>query len=249
MNMTLTQPKRGEAGTSQAGMIVIPAGEFVMGDSEGEAEGPAHTVFLNAFSIDENPVTNQEFARFVQETGLTTTATLAGRQDWTAHAGPGRDQHPVVLVSWSDAEAYAHWAGKRLPTEAEWEKAARGGLVGRQFPWGDEMPTERHVNWNRTYNAGGELPTTAAGTFPPNSFGVRDMAGNVWEWCDDWYSDSTYTAEPRHNPTGPESGTYRVRRGASWNIREAFRLRCGNRGAMPPDSYHSNLGFRCACSR
>jgi formylglycine-generating enzyme required for sulfatase activity len=236
--------KTGEALSSPTGMVRIPAGEFIMGDDEGDAEGPAHAVFLDEYWIDANPVTNQEFARFIEATGFITTATMAGKQDWTTHAYPGRESHPVVLVSWTDAEAYAIWAGSKLPTEAQWEKAARGGLVGKRFPWGDDMPSENRVNWNRTY-VSGELPTSPITTFPPNALGVYDMAGNVWEWCHDWYSDDTYSAEPRRDPAGPAAGTYKARRGASWNVREAFRLRCANRGAMPPDSYHPNLGFRC----
>lgn len=233
---------------SQDNMILIPAGTFVMGSNEGEAEGPIHEVMVDNFWIDTTPVTNQQFADFFERTGYVTTATKERRQDWTTHAGAGRENHPVVLVSWFDAEAYARWAGKRLPTEAEWEKAARGGLVQKKYPWGDEAASTARVNWMQMYQTGESVPTTVVGSFPPNLFGIFDMAGNVWEWCRDWYDDHAYGEACRRNPSGPETGVYRVRRGASWNVRETFRLRCANRGAMLPQSYHPNLGFRCVRS-
>ncbi len=210
--------------------------------------GPAHDVVVDKFWIDTTPVTNRQFAEFIKDTGYITTATAERQPDWMTHACPGREEHPVVLVSWLDAEAYARWANKRLPTEAEWEKAARGGLSGKKYPWGDEAPAKDRVNWMQMHREGEGLPTTVVGTFPPNRFGIFDMVGNVWEWCQDWYDDDTYGKEGRRNPSGPETGIYRVRRGASWNVREAFRLRCTNRGAMPPKRYHPNLGFRCARS-
>jgi formylglycine-generating enzyme len=248
MNTLTSETKRDVDVAHDGQMVRVPTGEFVMGCDEGEAEKPAHSVVLDEFWIDAAPVTNAEFSRFIRESGYVTTATAARRQDWSSYARIERQRHPVVQVSWHDAAAYAQWAEKRLPTEAEWEKAARGGLVGQLFPWGDALPSAELVNWNRVCEDGAELPTTAVASFPPNAYGIYDMAGNVWEWCNDWYDDNAYASAERVNPSGPVTGTYRVRRGASWNVREAFRLRCANRGAMPPESYHPNLGFRCARS-
>lgn len=247
MNTINSEREPGEAVAPPSDMVRVPGGDFVMGSDEGEAEGPAHVVAVDEFWMDKTPVTNRDFACFIENTGYVTTATADKRSDWKTYAQPGRERHPVVLVSWHDAQAYALWANKRLPTEAEWEKAARGGLEGRQFPWGDSLPTHETACWDRAHK-GGELPTRPVGSYRPNGFGLFDMVGNVWQWCADWYSDDAYGPERRENPRGPLTGTYRVRRGASWNVREAFRLRCANRGAMPPDSYHPNLGFRCVVS-
>jgi len=252
------------AKTVPTGMVRIPAGAFRMGSEDGSpAERPVHEVWVDEFALDETPVTNEQFAAFVASTGHLTTLErllrIARREEgetslqgqsasaptWRTHATAGRAEHPVVLVSWHDADAYAKCAGKRLPTEAEWEKAARGGLNQKKFPWGDESPRGR-ARWEQVTVNFGLAPTSAVKSFDPNAFGVYDMAGNTWEWCLDWYSESYYALGASTNPGGPESGPYRVRRGASWNVREDFRLRCANRGAMPPDRSWPNLGFRCA---
>jgi formylglycine-generating enzyme required for sulfatase activity len=166
----------------------------------------------------------------------------------------------VLSVSWYDAVAFCKWRTAttgslfRLPTEAEWEKAARGGLEQKLFPWGDEIPhTGERACWHRWMYEIGTLPV---GSFAPNGYGLYDMAGNVWEWCSDWYADDYYASisesisesaseEVQKNPAGPETGTFKVRRGAGWNIGEPFRMRCANRGAMPAEQYWPNLGFRC----
>ncbi len=250
-----------------AGMVLIPTSDFLMGSDNGsEVEKPVHRIHVEAFYLDATPVTNRQFAAFVEATGYRTTAErlekivqmqeggvqlaeqLAGIS-WRTFATPDRQDHPVIYVSWHDAEAYAKWSGKRLPTEAEWEKAARGGLEGKLFPWGDEAPGEGFANWNRAQKDPQAVPpTTPVASFQSNGYGLHDMAGNVWEWCADWYLDPYYVLSPSENPKGPERGQYRVRRGASWNIREDFRLRCSNRGAMLPDRAWPNLGFRCAMS-
>ena len=244
-------------------MILIPAGDFLMGSEDGsEVEKPVHRVFLDSFHIDPTPVTNRQFAEFVDATGYRTTAeqlrSMVHLQEgeaeetkkcWHTYATLDRANHPVILVSWNDANAYAKWAGKRLPTEAEWEKAARGGHEGKKFPWGDDEPGLRYANWNRAQESSPLAPpTTDVRQFPPNDYGLHDAVGNVWEWCADWYFDPYYEVSSQRNPQGPERGQYRVRRGASWNVRETFRLRCANRGAMLPDHFWSNLGFRCAQS-
>lgn len=234
-------------------MVLIPAGSFLMGSESGsEFEKPVHGVYLDAYLIDATPVTNAQFEAFVKATGYCTTAEEreklepSEKPSWRTFASSDRKEHPVVCVSWYDAVAFAKNVGKRLPTEAEWEKAARGSLENRLFPWGDEQPAEGRTNWNQVQNGQSAPPTSAVRTYAPNKFGIYDISGNTWEWCEDWYMNEYYASSPDKNPRGPGVGHFRVRRGASWNVREAFRLRCANRGAMPPDSFWPNIGFRCA---
>jgi sulfatase modifying factor 1 len=242
-----------------SGMVIIPAGPFQMGDDAGgDFERPEHAVEISAYWLDQTPTTNAEFARFAAATGYVTAAERAreawGYADgrftavpglsWRSFAGLDRQDHPVVLVDWNDANAFALWASKRLPTEAEWEKAARGGLVGRLYPWGNDTPDRSQSNFAR--RAGLVPPTTPVKKYPSNGFGLFDMVGNVWQWCSDYYADSYLAHGPRHNPSGPIAGTHRVRRGGSWNVIQPFRLRCANRGAITPKAAYPNIGFRCA---
>lgn len=174
-----------------------------------------------------------------------------------SHLG-GRMDHPVTHVSWNDAAAFADWSGKRLPTEAEWEYAARGGRVQARYPWGDElMPQgEHHCNiWQGTFPddntaADGYLGTSPVGAFPANGYGLYDVAGNVWEWCADWFSPDYHVDGPRDNPTGPPSGEARVMRGGSYLCHDSYcnRYRVAARSANTPDSTTGNMGFRCAAS-
>lgn len=243
-------------------MVRVPAGRFIMGsDLGGEYEKPAHEVFLYDYWIDEKLVTNLDFARFAEETGYVTTAEKAGKGwgfhddkymdienlSWRSFATLGREDHPVVMMSWHDATAYATWAGKRLPTEAEWEKAARGGLVCSAYPWGNTEPTAENCGFGKKSHQ--EIPATGdVLAFNPNGYGLYGMVGNVWQWCSDWYEEDYYTKSPEQNPTGPDKGIYRVRRGGAWNVIQEFRLRCANRGAVAPDTVVPNMGFRCAAS-
>ena len=239
-------------------MKLIPAGKFLIGsEGWGEFESPIHEVFIDDFLIDETSVTNLEFSKFVQETNYKTDAEIKGSAigyenseikeilglTWKTYFTEERENHPVVLVSWNDASNFAKWAGKRLPTEAEWEKAARGGLEQKLYPWGDNEPLNSTCNWGKqTIN----LPlTTSVKTFAPNDFGLYDMAGNVWNWCADWFSENYYAEGNYNNPTGAASGDTKVRRGASFNIIQTFRLRCANRGAYDPNTFAINIGFRC----
>ncbi|MFC0105969.1 formylglycine-generating enzyme family protein [Kibdelosporangium aridum] len=263
------------------GMVLLPGGSFLMGtdDAEGfpeDGEGPVREVTLASFWIDAFAVSNERFARFVDDTGYVTDAERFGwsyvfagllpaalrrgapRPDeapwwcgvegayWRAPEGPGsgldgRADHPVVHVSWHDAVAYCRWAGTRLPTEAEWEYAARGGLVQRRYPWGDELTPDGEHRCNiwqgrfptRNTAEDGYRSTAPVDAFPPNGFGLYNMAGNVWEWCADaWRADHSA----------------KVMRGGSYLCHESYcnRYRVAARTSNTPDSTVGNLGFRCA---
>ncbi len=180
---------------------------------------------------------------------------------WSRPEGPqsdleGRADHPVVHVSWNDAGAYCVWAQKRLPTEAEWEYAARGGLEEKVFPWGDELePGGAHVMnvWQGVFPsentvADGYYGTCPSGAYPPNGYGLHNMTGNVWEWCSDWYSPDFHTREKRTDPHGPGRGSNRSTRGGSYLCHHSYclRYRVAARNSMEPDSSTGNTGFRCA---
>jgi sulfatase modifying factor 1 len=179
---------------------------------------------------------------------------------WRHPEGPhsdldGRLNHPVLHVSWTDAERFCAWAGKRLPTEAEWEYAARGGLEGCVFPWGDELEPggEHRMNvWQGTFAsentcADGYYGTCPAEAFPPNGYGLHNMTGNVWEWCADWFSPDFHTREKRTNPQGPGQGTRKTSRGGSYLCHHSYclRYRVAARNALEPESSTGNVGFRC----
>lgn len=180
--------------------------------------------------------------------------------DWRHPEGPDSDlaergQHPVLHVSWFDASAYCQWACRRLPTEAEWEFAARGGLVGQRYPWGNElMPNGEHrMNvWQGTFPTlntaeDGYIGTAPADAFPPNGYGLYNMTGNVWEWCADWFSATFHQHGPRDNPTGPPVGEQKVMRGGSYLCHRSycFRYRVAARSASTPESSTGNVGLRC----
>jgi formylglycine-generating enzyme required for sulfatase activity len=180
---------------------------------------------------------------------------------WRAPEGPGssiagREDHPAVHLSWNDAQAYCRWAGGRLPTEAEWECAARGGLVQQRYPWGSELTPggAHHCNlWQGRFPDHDTAEDGYAGTAPvdafaPNEFGLYNMSGNAWEWCADWFDRSFHARGPLDNPKGPESGTARVIRGGSYLCHESycFRYRVSARSCAPPDNGTGHLGFRLA---
>ncbi len=259
-------------------MVYVPAGEFLMGsaayDTEAENdEKPQHRVTLDAYWIDKTEVTNAQFARFVSETKYVTDGEKAGTgwayngsgweetngADWRHPEGPGtssQNEHPVVQVSWDDAVAYCAWAGRRLPSEAEWEKAARG-TDGRKYPWGNEFDGRRVNHCDRncplywketTYDDGYEF-TAPVGSYTAgvSPDGALDMAGNVWEWVADWYAADYYASSPATNPSGPASGDGRVLRGGSWN-NESTVVRSAFRSGFNPDVRGGSSGFRCARS-
>ena len=262
----------------KAGMIRIRAGRFTMGADRGADDArPVHPVTLDAFWMDEHEVTNAQFDRFVQATGHVTTAELAGRAlvfdprarqfrpvegaDWRHPAGPQttvawRGADPVVQVGWRDAQAYAAWAGKRLPTEAEWERAARAGLHQADYPWG-RLPGpgdhDRANCWQGRFPfhntaQDGYQGVAPVGSYPSNRFGLFDVAGNVAEWCADWYAQDHYQVSAPENPRGPDDGTQRVVRGGSWLSADnnGGHHRVWTRHKLPPGAGNNYTGFRCA---
>ncbi len=250
----------------------IAAGEFFMGAEDGEEdERPRHRTHVDAFAMGVCPVTNAEYAQFVRETGHPSPAVrrlplmvsgpleadfraLAAAYFWSNGTPPaGREHHPVTLVRFEDANAYCGWlagqTGKpiRLPTEAEWERGARGGLDGRQFPWGDTLDAGR-AHFLPAAGVKAERGTAPVGSYPANGFELRDMAGNVWEWVADWYGPNYYERAQYLNPQGPDTGLMRVVRGGAWVNAESKYLRCAYRHKIPPDSYAYSIGFRIAFS-
>lgn len=221
------------------GMVLIPAGEFEMGDhfDEGDSdELPVHTVYLDAFYVDVYEVTNAQYQEFMDATGHS-------EPRYWSNSTYNAPDYPVVGVYWHDAVAYAEWAGKRLPTEAEWEKAARGGLVGNRYPWGDDIS---HDDANY-YSTGGKdiwNGPSPVGSFAPNGYGLYDMVGDVYEWCADWYDGSYYANSPKQNPRGPDSDEFRVLRGGSW-YDTPFSLRVSLRLYLNPTRTLDLFGFRC----
>jgi formylglycine-generating enzyme required for sulfatase activity len=221
-------------------MIFIQGGMFEMGDGfedGGKDERPVHQVWVADFYMDATEVTVAQFRAFCEVTGH----RMPRQPDWS------KDDHPVVFVSWKDAITYAEWMGKRLPTEAEWEYAARNRGKEVKYPNGNTL-TSRDANY---YNPGspaedGYLHTAPVGSFPPNELGLYDMAGNVWEWCADWYDAGYYSKSPHRNPTGPAGGMYRVVRGGSWWSTTPELCRAANRNRNRPSAKGKVIGFRCA---
>ena len=226
-------------------MAYIPAGTFLMGSNEGnDNEKPVHKVYVDAFYIDKNEVTVEQYQNFLNAKG---------------HREPSKwkeqlqnPKHPVVYVGWNDAVAYAKWAGKRLPTEAQWEYAARGGNTGLdgkpryKYAWGNNA-THDKANYSGKEGKDQWEKTSPVGSFEPNGYGLYDMAGNVWEWCNDWYDANYYQNfknSTARNPEGPKSGDQRVLRGGSWDYIPDY-LRCALRYWYYPDYRIVDFGFRC----
>jgi formylglycine-generating enzyme required for sulfatase activity len=234
-----SQEKPALAQAQEGSMAVVPAGEFMMGSPTGDSdEQPAHKVYVDAFSMDVYEVTVGQYAAFLQAKAIDQPS------DWKTMNQPAHQKRPVANVDWADAVAYCKWAGKRLPTEAEWEKAARG-TDGRLYPWGNDPPTPLHANFGKTeWNNHGVL--TPVGTFEggKSPYGIYDMAGNVWEWVSDWYDYNYYKTSPSQNPTGPSMGGTKVIRGGAWNSNPRA-MRSANRSLISPTDQGLD-GFRCA---
>jgi formylglycine-generating enzyme required for sulfatase activity len=218
-------------------MVIIPEGWFWMG-SEGRYpwESPRHRVWLDSFEIARFPVTRREYAAFLAGTGQPEPA------GWNEPAFADRDQ-PVVGVNWFAAVSYCEWISRsegrsyRLPTEAEWEKACRGGLEGAEYAWGDEAPE------GFEYFGGRWTGPKRVGEWRPNGYGLWNIGDNVHEWCSDWYADDYYSSSPERNPAGPENGLRRVSRGGSWR-HQIKASRAAHRSSLPPSYAYTDYGFR-----
>lgn len=222
-------------------LVAIPGGEFWMGQDDGrDEERPAHAVSVPSFALCRFQATNADYEAFRLATGRL-PAPFAARAEFA------RPDQPVVAVSWFDAAAYCDWLSARtdrrlrLPTEAEWERAARGGLERKLYPWGNQPVVERE-NYDSRWQQGPE----PVGASAPNGFGLCDMCENVHEWCADWYDPLYYAVSPRQDPRGPDHGLRRASRGGSW--RHHIKIaRCAARSSIPPSFCYADYGFRVAC--
>lgn len=214
--------------------VLIPAGEFLMGSPEGVGTSdqyPQHMVYVDSYYIDKHEVTVGQYKDFAKDTG----------RQMRGQPLRSTDQHPASHVTWDDADAYCKWAGGRLPTEAEWEKAARGATTTK-WSFGDDESKLGEYAWYSQNSGGGAHPV---GQKKPNQYGLYDMHGNVWEWCSDWNSEDYYKSSPAKNPKGPAEGIARIVRGGSWNVLGDY-LFSSNRLSGKSDESNDFIGFRCA---
>jgi formylglycine-generating enzyme required for sulfatase activity len=241
-------------------LVFVPAGQFTMGsatDDDGVFETPAHVVNVDAFWIDQTEVTNGEYAACVKAGACDPPYSTASFSRPSYYDNPDFASYPVIQVDWNSAAAYCQWAGRRLPTEAEWEKAARG-TDGRIYPWGDswDVATAPRLNFSDASDPlsaahadvnDGYGDTSPVGSYPNGAspYGALDMAGNVWEWVNDFYGANYYSQSPADNPQGPNGGPGRVIRGGSLDG-DMTRVRTAKRVWLPPASTGDDIGFRCA---
>ena len=251
--------------------ILIPAGSFQMGcDSSNPAENgcnnwwqtnelPLHTVTLDAYYIDKYEVTNARYKACVAAGGCTVPGSVDSSKRSPYYGTSTYADYPVINVTWHQASAFCAWEGKRLPTEAEWEKAARGSSNTRKYPWGDEFDGNRlnfcdincESDWKDEAYNDGYADTAPVGSYPSGAspYGVMDMAGNVDEWVQDWYDSSYYSVSPSNNPQGPETGTYRVLRGGSWGYYDSYVRSAVRNDGIPVFWFFDFFGFRCVRSQ
>jgi formylglycine-generating enzyme len=238
----MTEAVRAAQAVSAPLMVRVPEGWFLMGSDTGQDnERPVRRIWIDAFELAECQVCNAEYAQFLN---------TAGHRPPTQWNDPSFSdpRQPVVAISWYDAMAYCEWLGHltdrhfRLPTEAEWERAARGGLEQKQFPWGDEPP-ESLANYAARWKTAPEL----VGAAERNNYGLCDIGANVHEWCSDWFDANYYASAPDRNPQGPVSGTRRASRGGSWRHYTKVS-RCSARSSIPPEFQYTDYGFRVARS-
>lgn len=234
---------------AESGMVFFPGGEFRRGRTYEDPETrvdwypnplrddlPVRSIHIDPFYLDTHEVTIGEYAAFVKATRHRTPPV------WTDGRAPaGKEQLPVADVSWDDAAAYCAWQGKRLPTEAEWERACRGLVENEKYPWGDRAPKKTDARFD-----GLEGPAAVC-SLPKTRMGLCDITGNVWEWTADWFGKDYYAEAPERNPKGPAKGMYRVLRGGSWFDKADF-MTCSHRSWARPAERSPNIGFRCAKS-
>ena len=234
--------------SARPGMALIPAGCFDLGSAfRDEHYTKVHNVCLTSdYFMDVHEATNAEYAACVGGGGCTAPAKTGSQTRASYYGNPAYANFPVIYVNWGQAKAFCAWAGKRLPSEAEWEYAARGGLSGKRYPWGDSISA---VNANYATSGSPEnKDTTPVGRYAPNGYGLYDMSGNVAEWANDWYDSHYFDSRPPpdNNPPGPTSGSQRVLRGGDWYGDGTSTWSIGERGHSNPASQHKNIGFRCA---
>jgi len=264
LEMGPSEPQVGEEvtpdGTKGGPMVYVPAGEFMMGCNEAvdsqcqNDEKPYHRVYLDAYNVDKYEVTVADYEKCVKAgkcsdyhlTGYEWPGQSFTESEYCNWSKSGKGNHPINCVDWSQPSGYCEWAGKRLPTEAEWEKAARG-TDGRKYPWGNETATCDYAVMNDGGNGCGRNSTWPIGSKPKGAspYGVMDMAGNVWEWVQDWYEEGYYKNSPAQNPQGPSSGTLRALRGGSWYNDNPGNLRTSHRVRYHPSGRDDYGGFRC----
>jgi serine/threonine-protein kinase len=224
-------------------MLYVPAGPFDMGNVAGDPEEkPMHAVVLDAFWIDQTEVTNAMYIKCGQKGHCAEPRNKVSNRRDSYYGNQQYDDYPVIKVNWEDARAYCAWAGARLPSEAEWEKAARG-TDGRTYPWGEG------IDCSKANYLGCSGDTTKVGSYPQgvSPYGAADMAGNVWEWVADFYRADYYSISPKDNPRGPSSGENRVIRGGAWDGYDSY-LVSSNRSSLKAGDSMGVLGFRCARS-
>lgn len=231
--------------TAETPMVEISEGPFTMGSDGTQAledERPRHQVWLPAFAMDLHEVTTAQYATFLAAT------TRPAPWQWNTVDLPQHGDRPVIGVDWADADAYCRWKGKRLPTEAEWEKAARG-TDGRVYPWGNQVPTGTLANFalGARFSYSQVLMPVQSYEQGRSPYGLYHMAGNVWEWVQDWYAVNYYETSPDRSPTGPAQGQFKVLRGGSWSDLPKYLLTYG-RFKLLPETRNSYTGFRCAKS-
>ena len=234
---------------AEPGMMFILGGTFFRGRSHElpddglkwvptllKDDRPVRRIIVDPFYLDKYEVTNQQYLIFIKATERAAPYYWSGTKPAANLAN-----YPVVNINWEEAFAYCAWLERRLPTEAEWERGSRGLRERGTYPWGNDSPTKDLARFDRMDGPG------AVGLFPENYFGLCDMAGNVWEWCSDWYEKNYYEHAPEKNPLGPEEGRYRVLRGGSWADAPKY-LTCAYRSFTRPTELSPNIGFRCAKS-